>query len=86
MPSSPLRRAALTAAALAGPVGFVARAAWGLPVALGAGRRTLRPTVAGSPQFADGRFHPGPGARLNGFLRATRGHLMAVPAGGMGRK
>ena len=57
MPSSPLRRAALTAAVLAGPVGFVTRAAWGLPAALGASRRRLRPTVAGSPQFADGRFH-----------------------------
>ncbi|WP_209306501.1 MBL fold metallo-hydrolase [Blastococcus sp. CT_GayMR19] len=57
MPTSPLRRAALTAAALAGPVGFVTRAAWGLPVALGASRRRLRPTVAGSPQFTDGRFH-----------------------------
>ena len=57
MPSFPLHRAALTAAALAGPVAFVVRAAWGLPVALGASRRQLRPTVAGSPQFADGRFH-----------------------------
>ena len=47
VPSSPLRRAALIAAALAGPVGFVTRAAWGLPTALGAGPRTLRPTVAG---------------------------------------
>ena len=52
-----LRRAALTAAALAGPVAFVTRAAWGLPTALGASPRKLRPTVAGSPQFAEGRFH-----------------------------
>ncbi len=57
VPSSPLRRAAVTAAFLAAPVGFVTRAAWGLPVALGATRRQLRPTVAGSPQFADGKFH-----------------------------
>ena len=57
MLSSPLRRVALTAAALAGPAAFVARAAWGLPAALGASRQKLRPTVAGSPQFADGRFH-----------------------------
>ena len=56
MPTPPLRRAALTAAVLAGPVGFVTRAAWGLPVALGASPRRLRPTVAGSPQFSDGRF------------------------------
>jgi L-ascorbate metabolism protein UlaG (beta-lactamase superfamily) len=57
VPSSLLRRTALTAALLAGPVAWVARAAWGLPVALGASTRTLRPVVAGSPQFSDGRFH-----------------------------
>jgi L-ascorbate metabolism protein UlaG (beta-lactamase superfamily) len=51
------RRAALTAAVLGGPVGFVARAAWGLPTALGAHRRRLRPLVAGSPHFCDGKFH-----------------------------
>jgi L-ascorbate metabolism protein UlaG (beta-lactamase superfamily) len=56
VPSSSLRRAFLTAA-LALPAGWVARAAWGLPTALGASRRQLRPTVAGSPQFADGKFH-----------------------------
>ena len=33
------------------------RAAWGLPVALGAHRRRLRPLVAGSPHFSDGKFH-----------------------------
>jgi L-ascorbate metabolism protein UlaG (beta-lactamase superfamily) len=54
--SSLLRRAALTAV-LAAPVGFVARAAWGLPRALGAHRRGLRPVVAGSAHFSDGRFH-----------------------------
>jgi L-ascorbate metabolism protein UlaG (beta-lactamase superfamily) len=55
--SSAVRRAALTALALAGPVGWVARAAWGLPTALGAHRRRLRPVVAGSPHFYDGKFH-----------------------------
>jgi L-ascorbate metabolism protein UlaG (beta-lactamase superfamily) len=52
-----VRRAALTALALAGPVGWIARAAWGLPTALGAHRRRLRPVVAGSPHFSDGKFH-----------------------------
>jgi L-ascorbate metabolism protein UlaG (beta-lactamase superfamily) len=54
-----LRRAATVtaAAALAGGASWVARAAWGLPVAVGASRRRLRPTVAGSPQFSDGKFH-----------------------------
>jgi L-ascorbate metabolism protein UlaG (beta-lactamase superfamily) len=55
--SFPLRRTALAAAALAFPVSWVARAAWGLPTALGAHPHQLRPTVAGSPQFAEGRFH-----------------------------
>jgi L-ascorbate metabolism protein UlaG (beta-lactamase superfamily) len=48
---------ALTVAALAGPVAWVARAAWGLPTALGASRRQLQPTVTGSPLFSGGRFH-----------------------------
>jgi L-ascorbate metabolism protein UlaG (beta-lactamase superfamily) len=56
VPSSAFRRTAL-AAALVWPVTWVARAAWGLPTALGAHPRHLRPTVAGSPQFAEGRFH-----------------------------
>ncbi|GAA3177132.1 MBL fold metallo-hydrolase [Blastococcus jejuensis] len=47
----------MTAAALAAPAGWVARAAWGLPVALGAHRRRLRPTVTGSSRFYDGKFH-----------------------------
>jgi L-ascorbate metabolism protein UlaG (beta-lactamase superfamily) len=53
-----LRRAAsvTAAAALAGGVSWVARAAWGLPTALGASQRRLRPTVAGSPQFSEGKF------------------------------
>jgi L-ascorbate metabolism protein UlaG (beta-lactamase superfamily) len=55
--SSALRRTVLTAAALAVPVTWVARAAWGLPTALGASQRQLRPTVAGSPQFSGGKFH-----------------------------
>src|SRR5215210_2999690 len=54
---SAVRRAALTALALAGPVGWVTRAAWGLPTAVGAHRRRLRPVVAGSPHFYDGTFH-----------------------------
>lgn len=54
---SGLRRTALTAAALAFPVGWVARAAWGLPTALGAHRRRLRPLVANSSHFSDGKFH-----------------------------
>jgi L-ascorbate metabolism protein UlaG (beta-lactamase superfamily) len=57
VPSSRIRRTALTAAAFAWPVTWVVRAAWGLPVALGAHRRRLRPVVAGSPHFVDGRFH-----------------------------
>ena len=57
MPSFPFRRTALAVAALALPASWVARAAWGLPTALGAHPRHLRPTVAGSPQFAGGRFH-----------------------------
>jgi L-ascorbate metabolism protein UlaG (beta-lactamase superfamily) len=56
VPSSALRRAAL-AAALVGPVGWVARSAWGLPTALGAQPRRLRPIVTGSPRFHEGRFH-----------------------------
>ena len=54
-----LRRVTTTAAAaaLAGGVSWVARAAWGLPSALGASQRQLRPTVAGSPQFSGGKFH-----------------------------
>ncbi len=72
----PLRRAALTTAALALPAGWLARAAWGLPTAIGAGRREIRPTVAGSPQWSEGRFHntlptpsvPPPNAR-RGLLR-----------------
>jgi L-ascorbate metabolism protein UlaG (beta-lactamase superfamily) len=56
VPSTALRRAAL-AAALAGPVGWVARSAWGLPNALGAHRRRLQPVVIDSPRFRDGKFH-----------------------------
>jgi L-ascorbate metabolism protein UlaG (beta-lactamase superfamily) len=57
VPSRLLRRAAVTAAVLSGPVGWVSAAAWGLPTALGAHRRRLRPVVAGSPHFSDGSFH-----------------------------
>ena len=52
-----LLRRTLVAAALATPAGWVARAAWGLPTALGAHRRRLRPVVTGSSRFSDGKFH-----------------------------
>jgi L-ascorbate metabolism protein UlaG (beta-lactamase superfamily) len=55
--SSALRRTAVAAAVLAYPVTWVTRAAWGLPRALGASQRQLRPVVTGSPQFTDGKFH-----------------------------
>jgi L-ascorbate metabolism protein UlaG (beta-lactamase superfamily) len=52
------RAATVTAAAaLAGGVSWVVRAAWGIPTALGASQRQLRPVVAGSPQFSQGKFH-----------------------------
>ncbi|RZU33953.1 MBL fold metallo-hydrolase [Blastococcus saxobsidens] len=57
MPFHVSRRAALTAAVLVGPVGWVTAAAWGLPTALGASRRRLQRVVAGSPHFSDGTFH-----------------------------
>ncbi|MCZ2858632.1 MBL fold metallo-hydrolase [Blastococcus sp. VKM Ac-2987] len=57
MPSRLARRTALTAAALALPAGWLTRAAWGLPTALGAHRRRLRPVVTGSAQFSEGKFH-----------------------------
>ncbi|MGY2005045.1 MBL fold metallo-hydrolase [Blastococcus sp. SYSU DS1024] len=57
MPFPVLRRAAVAAALLAGPVGWVTTAAWGLPTALGAHRHRLRRVVAGSPQFSEGKFH-----------------------------
>ncbi|WP_233517614.1 MBL fold metallo-hydrolase [Geodermatophilus marinus] len=58
MPSAPARRTAFAlAATLAGPAVWLARAAWGLPTALGASRREIRPWAAGSPQFSEGRFH-----------------------------
>src|SRR3954447_14526390 len=55
--SSALRRTVAAAVALTLPVSWVVRAAWGLPSALGASQRRLRPTVAGSPQFSGGKFH-----------------------------
>src|SRR3954467_12106278 len=57
VPSRIPRRAALTAAFLAGPAGWVTAAAWGLPTALGAHRRRLHPVVAGSRRVSDGKFH-----------------------------
>jgi L-ascorbate metabolism protein UlaG (beta-lactamase superfamily) len=55
--STVVRRAALTALALAWPVSWLTRSAWGLPIALGAHRRRLRPVVSGSPHFSGGKFH-----------------------------
>jgi L-ascorbate metabolism protein UlaG (beta-lactamase superfamily) len=57
VPSCFVRRTALAAAVLAGPVGWVTAAAWGLPTALGAHRRRLRRVVSRSAQFSDGTFH-----------------------------
>ena len=57
VPSRFARRLALAASALAGPAGFVIAAAWGLPAALGAHRRRLRPVVSRSAHFSDGKFH-----------------------------
>jgi L-ascorbate metabolism protein UlaG (beta-lactamase superfamily) len=57
VPSRFARRTALVASVLAGPAGFLAAAAWGLPTALGAHRRRLAPVVRRSKQFADGKFH-----------------------------
>lgn len=58
MPTRNACRAAVAAVVvLAGPVGFVTAAAWGLPTALGAHRRRLHRVVSRSEQFSDGRFH-----------------------------
>ncbi|WP_245177400.1 MBL fold metallo-hydrolase [Geodermatophilus sp. DF01_2] len=57
MPSAARRTALALAATLAGPAFWAARAAWGLPTALGASRREVRAYAAGSPQFSGGRFH-----------------------------
>jgi L-ascorbate metabolism protein UlaG (beta-lactamase superfamily) len=56
VPSPALRRTAVAAALLAYPVSWVVRSMRGLPEALGASQRQLRPTVAASPHFSDGRF------------------------------
>jgi L-ascorbate metabolism protein UlaG (beta-lactamase superfamily) len=55
--SPALRRTAAAAAVLAWPVSWVVRAAWGLPTALGASQRQLRPTVTASEHYYDGKFH-----------------------------
>src|SRR4051812_36309466 len=52
-----LRRTAVAAAVLTYPITWVVRAAWGLPTALGASQRQLRPTVTASEHFYDGKFH-----------------------------
>jgi L-ascorbate metabolism protein UlaG (beta-lactamase superfamily) len=57
VPSSALRRTAVAAAVLAYPVSWVVRSMRGLPEALGASQRQLRPTVAASPHFSGGKFH-----------------------------
>ena len=58
VPSSAARRTALAVAAtLAGPAVWLARAAWGLPTALGASQREVQAYAAGSPHFSEGRFH-----------------------------
>ncbi|MEV0947827.1 MBL fold metallo-hydrolase [Rhodococcus sp. NPDC049939] len=46
-------RTVLSAAAL----GWLARAAWGLPVQIGASRAKVRPYAAMSPRYRDGQFH-----------------------------
>lgn len=53
-PHSRRRTALLAATGLA--AGLLGRAAWGLPRALGAPRRRIRPYTAGSGQFRDGGF------------------------------
>ncbi|MGY1741247.1 MULTISPECIES: MBL fold metallo-hydrolase [unclassified Blastococcus] len=86
MPSRARRLAA--AALLAAPAAWVTRAAWSLPTALGASRRALRPHVAGSPQFAEGRFHnalptpslPGPEERRLLWKQVREDRLKGVPA------
>jgi L-ascorbate metabolism protein UlaG (beta-lactamase superfamily) len=76
VPSSPALRLAALSAVLALPAGWVTRAAWGLPTSLGASQRQLRPTVASSPQWRDGKFHNtlptpalGPASARDGLLR-----------------
>jgi L-ascorbate metabolism protein UlaG (beta-lactamase superfamily) len=49
-------RATLVGATTAG-MGLLARAAWGLPTALGASREDIEQVADGSPQFAEGTFH-----------------------------
>jgi L-ascorbate metabolism protein UlaG (beta-lactamase superfamily) len=57
-PRRPLRTVLLTATGLAGTLtgALLARAARGVPTALGAGGRALRAAAAGSPHAAAGRF------------------------------
>jgi len=85
--TSALTAAALTAAA-AVPAALLGRAAWGVPTQIGARRRRLRPLVAGSPQFSEGKFRntvptptmePGSRGALLKQLREGRG--AGVPSG-----
>ncbi|MGY1747057.1 MBL fold metallo-hydrolase [Blastococcus sp. SYSU D00695] len=84
----PAPRRLAAAALIAAPVAWLARAAWGLPTALGASRRALRPHVAGSPQFTEGRFRntlpttsvPGPEERRMLLRQVRRDRLKGVPA------
>ncbi|MEI4272931.1 MBL fold metallo-hydrolase [Klenkia sp. LSe6-5] len=84
MPS--LRSAVLTAV-LAVPAAALARAAWGVPVAMGAGRRALQPLVAGSEHFSEGRFRNtvpttsiAPGSRGELLREARKGRKAGVPS------
>jgi L-ascorbate metabolism protein UlaG (beta-lactamase superfamily) len=80
---------ALSAATLAVPVSWLVRAAWGLPTALGASRRQLRPTVTGSAQFSEGKFHntlptvslPSASARRGLLRQMHEERHTGVPAG-----
>jgi L-ascorbate metabolism protein UlaG (beta-lactamase superfamily) len=59
-------------------VAVLARATWGLPAAIGAGRRGPRPEVTGSGQFSDGAFRnrlPGPGLAPVSALGGLRRQL-----------
>ncbi|MGY1771783.1 MBL fold metallo-hydrolase [Blastococcus sp. SYSU D00813] len=84
----PRARRLVTTALLAAPAAWVARAAWGLPVALGASRRALRPHVAGSPHFSEGRFRntlttssvPGPEERRLLLRQVRQDRLKGIPA------
>ncbi len=71
MISSPVRTIVRTGGAVAfgAAATWVGRAAWGLPVALGATATQLRAVAQGSPQFSDGKFvnvEPSPLTAMDG--------------------